>query len=486
MTLTLKYRSQLTGLARWRIGIDDEVIAALTEPRYPCHDNTFETIVLTQTIYLCQLFLHLQEFDPCVIAANDAPDEELLRVFQDSLNREFNATYDGRVRDGPAPDGEALERVVRGLMLAQREENSQAGVEAAAMALVQVASPNDHNRPQLQQVLVNVLKELNEPVNKIPVRYEKTHGPRKDETWAARFATRIMQWRRMMRTAPGSLVRGVVEVDSQDVCGLDEEGLEVYRFVRNAAPGYIHLATPLQPELLHSQAQPVAYQIQPQHQPHHPHQHQRSVSSGMGPQHAFSSPIEKASASTPSVTSDTPRTTPQYSQQHQHQHQDQHQSHQSHQHLYQHREREQEHQDQPQGQYQGGASSAAESSMYRASQDMGLPPSKRPRSVQSWEGGKGPVAAGANLSSGAGQSTIRSGPMEVDTPQYDTMTASEETNALLRRVLSGISELGQKIDTMQTNLGQRITQLDGRLQGIQDRLHGIQDWIGIDDEEEQE
>lgn len=414
-------------------------------------------------------------------------------MFQDSLNREFNATYIGRVRDGPAPDGEALERVVRGLMLAQRED-PQAGVEAALATPLQAPSPNEQNTPRLQQVLVSTLKDLNEPVNKTPVRYEKTHGPRKDETWAARFATRIMQWRRMMRTAPGSLVQGVVEVDSQDICGLDEEGLEVYRFVRNAAPGYIHLATPLQPELSQPQPQRVGYQIQPQHYQHYPHdqhhqhpnpiQHQRSISSGMGAQHILSSPIEKTPGSTPSVMSDTTRTTPQYPQQ-QHQQQRRQQ-------LYQHREHEQEDQHQHQhqhheGQYQGGTSSAAEGSMKRSSQDMGLPPSKRPKSVQSWEGGgRGAAAAGVNPGEGEGRIALRSGPMDVDTPQYDTMTASEETNALLRRVLNGISELGQKIDTMQTNLGQRITQLDGRLQGIQDRLHGIQDWIGIADEEEQD
>lgn len=400
------------------------MIAALRELRYPCpnDDNNPEIIILAQTVYLCQLFLHLQEFDPCAVNA----DEEFLRPFHSNLQREFNGTYPdaGPGRDGPAPEGEELERVVRGLMLAQRED------QGSTTSATSHASPTDQVKHQLQQVLVSILKELNGPLNLRPIRYEQVHGPRKNDTWAARLATRVMQWRTEMRTNPGRLTREVIPVNRNDVVPLDEAGMEVYRFVRNLAPGLIHLATPLHPD----RAPPQQPYFQPYHQ-----QHERTLSSGMRVQQMLASPIAQTPVSTPSEISHTPGTTPQYPP------------------------------------VQQGMPSLASSSVKRGSQDMGLLPAKRLRSSQSWDAGGGDAVAGE-----AGQRASAGGPMDLDAPQpRGTMTPAEGTDVLLRRVLNGISELGHKIDSMQSNMGQRFNSFDVR-------LRRIQDWIGVGDEDPDE
>lgn len=418
------------------------MIAALRELRYPCpnEDNNPEIIILSQTVYLCQLFLHLQEFDPCAVDA----DEEFLRPFHSNLQREFNGTYpDAAGRDGPAPEGEELERVVRGLMLAQRED------QGPATSTPSQASPTDQVKSQLQQLLVGILGELNGPLNHRPIRYEQVHGPRTNDTWAARFATRVMQWRTEMRTNPGRLTREVIPVSRDDVVPLDEQGMEVYRFVRNLAPGLVHLATPLHPE----RAPP---QQQPYFRPYHPQQHERTLSSGMRVQQMLASPVAKTPASTSSECSHTPGTTPQYHPR------------------------------------QQGVPPLAGSSMKRGSEDMGPLSAKRLRSSQSWEVGGGvrgqeAETAEAGQRTGlaaatAGHCPLRSDLMDIDHPQrYGavTVTSAEGTNALLRRVLSGISELGQKIDGMQAHMGQRFNLFDAR-------LRRIQDWIGVADEDPDE
>lgn len=404
---------------QWRIGIDEEVIAALTEPRYPAplttaaassssssSSSSLDTIILVQTIYLCQLFLHLQEFDPGVGPEQREGEEELVRVFQDSLAREFNNNAPPPQRDdGPAPDGETLERVVRGLMKAQRDERSPSPVAAATAALATEGSttPDDTaggTHARLQQLLVQILAELNRPLFDKARRYEQAFGPRTDETWAARFATRIMQWRWSLRPPTGQLTEDLIRVFPHDVHPLDEEGLQVYRIVRNAAPGHIHVVTPLGPDL----------QPPPPPRSHgHGHGHQRSISGGLKIQQMLGSPgspIHSPSNSTPQ--------TPLLQQ-----------------------------------------TMQTESSTKRGSrQDAQFPPSKRPRSMVE--------AKEVNTDQTAeGDIPIRSAP---------EASELETTNNLLWRVLDGINGLGRQIDGMQQDLGQRFDQLD-------DRLKHIEEWI---------
>lgn len=428
---------------RWRISKDDELIGALTEPRYPCADESLDTIILTQTIYLCQLFLHLQEFDPCATdtANSTVPNDELLTVFQDTLAREFNFAYDDRDRahTGPAPVGEALERLVRGLMLAQRQEpqpHGQAQPPATTTASAPPPPTPSPHRAQLQALLVRILRELNEPVDRNPLRYEQAYGPRRDDTWAARFATRVMQWRYTVKYAPATLVEEVIEVQRHDVHPLDDEGLEVYRILRCTAPGLIHIVTPLHPETMQSQPQPPSTQTpsypagaQQQQQP------QRAASSGaMKVQQMLGTPLAQTPGSSASEGNDTPRTTPQFPQ--------------------------------PPSAQAGGTGS---SSVKRGSEDDGgsMPPSKRPRSTEE--------AAAASTD----EIAVRGGPMDIDTPQQQQQSATpramvEETNALLRRTLEGIAELGRKIDGMQSIMDQRLGQLD-------EKLNKIFEWVGSED-----
>lgn len=406
----------------------------MTEPRYPCADESLGTIILTQTIYLCQLILHLQEFDPCmgVISDDTAVDDELLRVFQDSVAREYNVAYDTRVRDGPAPEGDPLERVVRGLMRAELE-GSQSAVPTAPTAPLPSSSPVEQTRVRLQQLLAQVLKELNAPLVRRTTRYEERYGPRTDATWAARFATRVMQWRHAVRNGSGSLGREVIAVQKHDIFPMDEEGMQVYQILRNAAPGRIHLATPVQPDIPQQQQSRPSDHGAPQGQvPHAQHQHNHSVSSGMKVQHMLAPPLAKTPDSTPSESSDTPRTTPQYP----------------------HPPRR--------------AGSYAESSAKRESQDLGHPPAKRLQLTT--ESGARGDGAEAGSSAAAGGNPIRGGPMDVDDPHPDATAAVSDANALVLRILDRVTELGQKIDSMQQGMDERIEQLDERLQRIQESL----------------
>lgn len=390
---------------QWRIGIDEEIIAALTEPCYPApitsnddddDDNTsspsLETVILVQTIYLCQLFLHLQEFDPGVGPEQRDGEEELVRVFQDSLAREFNNVPSPRRDDGgPAPDGETLERVVRGLMKAQRDEGDGSTMPGTTTSL--------------QQLLVKILAELNRPLFDKARRYEQAFGPRTDETWAARFATRVMQWRWSIRPPSGQLTEDLIRVFPHDVHPLDEEGLQVYRIVRNAAPGHIHLVTPVQPDLQRHASST-----------NHRHGHQRSVSSGLKIQHI----LQESSVHTRSNS--TPRT--------------------------------------PQFQQTIQTESSSTTTTKRGSpHDLQLPPSKRPRSMAAGEG-----ASSARREAGGattGEVPIRSAPAGID-------AEATNNNNLLWRVLDGISNLGRQIDGMHEDLGQRFSQLDDRLKHIEE------------------
>lgn len=422
--------------------MDEEVIAALSEPRFPCPegDQSLHVIVLTQTVYLCQLFLHLQEFDPCAIGDDD---DESLRVFQDALAREFNAV-------GPAPDGLVLERVVRGLMLAQREEPRLSTPPKPDSD----QSPTDSIKTQLQKLLVAILEELNQPLHKKPIRYEARHGPRTLDTWAARFATRVMQWRALVRD-PRQVANDVIEIQRDDVLPLDEGGMEVYRLIRDGAPGNIHIATPLQPPIIQHQAQTAAYaqrsqpspraqQAQQYQQPQR-HQQQRSFGSNMGLQNMLRSPVAKKSGSSGSETSDTPRTTPQY----------------------------------PQA-GGGGAPSAPEAAVKRGSQDLGglLPPSKRPKSMQSLQSTSREALAAAGY--GADSRIPIRGGVEDSTAEVGAARnmgpSADETNLLLRRVLDGVGELGHKMDGMRQEISVRFDHLDHR-------IRHIADWIGIAEDE---
>ncbi|KAJ4390778.1 hypothetical protein N0V93_004376 [Gnomoniopsis smithogilvyi] len=435
---------------QWRISKDDELIGALTEPRYPCADNSLDTIILTQTVHLCQLFLHLQEFDPCATdtANSTVPNDELLCVFQDTLAREFNFAYDDRDRAqaGPAPVGEALERLVRGLMLAQRQE-PQPQPPATASAPAAAAPPPTSSTPhraQLQALLVRILRELNEPVDKNPLRYEQAYGPRRDDTWAARFATRVMQWRFTVKYAPASLVEEVIEVQRHDVHPLDDEGLEVYRILRCTAPGLIHIVTPLHPEIMQPQSQPPTTQT-PGYSSESQQQHQQAASrSGMKVQQMLGTPLAQTPGSSASEGTDTPRTTPQYPQ--------------------------------PPSTHVEGSNSSSSSSIKRGSEDDrgDIPPSKRPRPAEA------ETEAAAAAAANADEIVVRGGPMDIDTPQQQpppTMpqrATAEETNALLRRAVDGIVELGRKIDGMQVTMDQRLGQLD-------EKLNKIFEWVGSED-----
>ncbi|PSR83709.1 hypothetical protein BD289DRAFT_453721 [Coniella lustricola] len=455
---------------QWRIGLDDEIIAALTEPRYPCADESLDTIILTQTIYLCQLLLHLQEFDPCTgVAADDTSvDDELLRVFQDSVAREYNVAYDTRVRDGPAPDGEALERLVRGLMKAELDgpqANSPTAAAAASRASIPPDSPVEETQTRLQQVLADILHELNAPLWKRSTRYEQQYGRRTDATWAARYATRIMQWRHVVREDAASLVRGVVEVQKLDVAPLDEEGMQVYQILRNAAPGRIHLATPVQPEIPPRQRRPLDHGVHQgpllRNSQHQYHQHKRSVSSGMKVQQMLATPLAQTPMSTPSQGSDTPRTTPQN----------------------------------PSRPHRASPNADSGTSAKRISQDLGYPPAKRLQLMvpTDGEGRKTEVGTevealtepkqeaegrpeGIEVEAGGaevGDIPIRGGPLIINQEQQGGRAAAagaQDVTLMLRRILDGVAELGRRIDSMQEGLDQKMEQLDERLQRISESL----------------
>lgn len=415
---------------QWRV--DEDVVAALTEPRYPVPDESLDTIILVQTIYLLQLFLHLHEFDPCI--KEGEPDEELLRLFQDNLAREFNAAYGtahARLDRGPCPDGESLERVVRGLMLAQRE----AGQQQPERSRSSHSDSPDSTKTRLQQLLVQLAAELNKPVYMHKSRYEETHGPRTDETWAARFATRIIQWRFHMRNpmVQPALREQIIRV-VEDAHALDEEGLEVYRMLRTAAPGFIHVVTPLQPEL-----QPTLRQPNPAHQGPHSHQHQRSISSGgMKMQHILASPLPQTPDQTPSASSATPRTPlfprnaqvpvpPPSSSSHQH----------------------------------GDNSCNKRASAH----DLPYPPAKRPRSAHAQDAIE---ADGAHPEPKREPPATDEGNPTGDIPIRGGQAARAADANVLQRILDSVTGLHQRMEGLHRDLGQRFDALDDRLQRLED------------------
>ncbi|ROW05677.1 hypothetical protein VMCG_05256 [Cytospora schulzeri] len=552
---------------QWRI--DEDVVAALTEPRYPVPDEDLDTIILTQTIYLLQLFLHLHEFDPCL--KDGDPDDDLLRLFQDILGREFNTVYyyaggdtttssssptapARRIHQGPCPDGEALERVVRGLMIAQKEGSeqqqqqqqqqqsqsqppSQAQQQQQQQQSEQSRSPQplattttapapgaissspggssstttttttttaspDPTKAGLQHLVVQLLAELNRPLYKQRSRYEEAHGPRTDETWAARLATRVVQWRYHMRNPVirPALRSQVIRVSEDDVHALDGEGLEVYRLLRNMAPGFIHVATPLQPEL----QMPTARIMLPGGAGAG-----RSASGGIKMQHILASPIPQTPDHTPTVSSNTPRTP-----------------------LF------------PQppgggggggdtgerrgGDGEGGNSAAGPygdggvAANKRASaQNLSYPPAKRPRSANRYEaeryegeyrrpkrerqplplplplappppqppvaaaggeipirgsGGEdsatGPAAATAVVDDGtmatAKMTTTTTNYQQQHQQQQQQLGPEEEDTDLLRRILDGVNGLHQRMHGMHRDLGRRFNALENRLQRLEE------------------
>lgn len=406
---------------QWRIGIDDEVIAALTEPRYPAPASSgsnsapppLDIVILVQTIHLCQLFLHLQEFDPGVGPEQRDGEEELVRLFQDSLAREFNDVPPSPQRhdDGPAPDGETLERVVRGLMKAQRDGGSTTTKTTTPPDDPPTATTTTTTR-NLQQLLVKILAELNRPLFDKARRYEQAFGPRADETWAARFATRVMQWRWSMRPPSGQLAEDLIRVFPHDVHPLDEEGLQVYRIVRNAAPGHIHLVSPVQPELQQQPRLPASssWPPAPLLPPPRSHGHQRSVSSsGLKTQHMLHD-------------GGSPRTPQQTIQ----------------------------------------AESNNNNNKRGSPQDAHLPPPKRPRSIVAAVGeGNSTGREGGGGGAALADVPIRSAPAA-------GLTDADNDNHLFARVLDGISSLGRQIDDMHQDLGQRFSRLDGRLKHIEE------------------
>lgn len=324
-------------------------------------------------------------------------------------------------------------------MLAQRQEpqpHGQAQPPATTTASAPPPPTPSPHRAQLQALLVRILRELNEPVDRHPLRYEQAYGPRRDDTWAARFATRVMQWRYTVKYAPATLVEEVIEVQRHDVHPLDDEGLEVYRILRCTAPGLIHIVTPLNPDTMQSQPRPPSTQIPsyPAEAQQQQQQPQRAASSGaMKVQQMLGTPLAQTPGSSASEGNDTPRTTPQFPQP-------------------------------PSAQAEGTSSS-----IKRGSEDDGgdKPPSKRPRSTEE--------VAAAN----ADEIAMRGGPMDIDTPQQPQQSSTpratvEETNALLRRTLEGIAELGRKIDGMQSAMDQRLGQLD-------EKLNQIFEWVGSED-----
>ncbi|KKY38479.1 hypothetical protein UCDDA912_g01470 [Diaporthe ampelina] len=388
---------------QWRV--DEDVVAALTEPRYPVPDESLDTIILVQTIYLLQLFLHLHEFDPCIKEGD--PDEELLRLFQDNLAREFNTVYGtahARLDRGPCPDGESLERVVRGLMLAQRE----AGQQQPERSRSSHSDSPDSTKSRLQQLLVQLVAEVNKPVYMHKSRYEETHGPRTDETWAARFATRIIQWRFHMRNpmVQPALREQIIRV-VEDSHALDEEGLEVYRMLRTAAPGFIHVVTPLQPEL-----QPALRQSNSTLHGPHSHQHQRSISSGGGMkmQHILASPLPQTPDQTPSASSATPPYPP--------------------------------------------AKRPRSAHAHDANEADGAHAEPK----------REPLAADER--NPAGEIPIRGGQADDAAAPHQTVRA-EDAN-VLRRILDGVTGLHQRMEGLHRDLGQRFDALDDRLQRLED------------------
>lgn len=323
-------------------------------------------------------------------------------------------------------------------MLAQRQEpQPQASATTSTPAPPPPTSSTPH-RAQLQALLVRILRELNEPVDKHPLRYEQAYGPRREDTWAARFATRVMQWRFTVKYAPASLVEEVIEVQRHDVHPLDDEGLEVYRILRCTAPGLIHIVTPLHPEIMQPQPQPqttqaASYPAETQQQ------HQRATSrSGMKVQQMLGTPLAQTPGSSASEGTDTPRTTPQFPQP-------------------------------PSAQ----AEDSSSSSIKRGSEDDrgDMPPLKRPRPAEA-------EAAEAAVAS-ADEIVVRGGPMDIDIPQQEPpapapRATAEEANELLRRAVEGIAELGRKIDGMQVTMDQRLGQLD-------EKLNKIFEWVGSED-----
>ncbi|POS72194.1 hypothetical protein DHEL01_v209408 [Diaporthe helianthi] len=429
---------------QWRV--DEDVVAALTEPRYPVPDESLDTIILVQTIYLLQLFLHLHEFDPCIKEGD--PDEELLRLFQDNLAREFNTSYGpahARLDRGPCPDGESLERVVRGLMLAQRE----AGQQQPERSRSSHSDSPDSTKFRLQQLLVQLVAELNKPVYMHKSRYEEAHGPRTDETWAARFATRIIQWRFHMRNplVQPALKEQIIRV-VEDAHALDEEGLEVYRMLRTAAPGFIHVVTPLQPEL-----QPALRQSNQAHHGPHLHQHQRSISSGGGVkmQHILASPLPQTPEQTPSASSATPRT-PLFPRQ--------------------------THVAAPPRPPSSSHTHGESNSNKRASaHELPHPPSKRPRSAHDQDATEADAACSdpkreppepreAGGGNPAGEIPIRGG--QADDAAGPLQAARAEDANILQRILEGVNELHHRMELLQRDLGQRFDTLDDRLQRLED------------------
>lgn len=325
-------------------------------------------------------------------------------------------------------------------MLAQRQEpklHGQTQPPATTMASAPPPPTPSPHRAQLQALLVRILRELNEPVDRNPLRYEQAYGPRRDDTWAARFATRVMQWRYTVKYAPATLVDEVIEVQRHDVHPLDDEGLEVYRILRCTAPGLIHIVTPLHPDTMQSQPQPPSTQTPgyPTGAQQQEQQPQRTASSGaMKVQQMLGTPLAQTPGSSASEGNDTPRTTPQFPQ--------------------------------PSSAQAEGTGS---SSIKRGSEDDGgtMPPSKRPRSTE------GATAASTD------EIAVRGGPMDIDTPQQQQQSVTpramvEETNALLRRTLEGIAELGRKIDGMQSVMDMRLGQLD-------EKLDKIFEWVGSED-----
>lgn len=342
---------------------------------------------------------------------------------------------------------------MRGLMLAQRQERPPP--PPLHTLPNPAASPTDATRTQLHAVLIRILRELNEPVDLNPIRYAQAYGPRRDDTWAARFATRVMQWRWSVRYAPAALVDEVIEVQPHDVHPLDDEGLEVYRILRCTAPGLIHIVQPLHPDTM-GQQQPHPPLPPPAEYPPHDQQslpppHQRG-SSGMNVQQMLGTPLARTPAGSTSSRfsgSDTPRTTPQF----------------------------------PQPQQPGASSSVSGTdrscSAKRGSEDLGGPPtSKRARPAEYQQGGGSDDAAAVAARAAMAltdQLAIRGGQMEIDAPpQARAAAATEETNVLLRRTLEGIAELGRNMDGMRAAM-------DVRLKGLDDKLNRILEWVGSED-----
>lgn len=392
---------------QWRM--DDNAIKALTESRFAVPDGNLDTIVLVQTIYLLQLFIHLQEFDPCL---EEHVDEEQLRIFQDTIAENYS----------PAPpttglDGETLERVVRGLMLAHRE--GQREVLTGSEFLL---------NNSLQRLVLQLLTELNRPLYKNGrSRYEEAHGDRTNETWAARYATRIMQWRFTIRTVQWALREQIVMV-GEDVSPLDAEGVEVYRVLRVTAPGDIHMVTPLQPDLL------------PEYNPQH-----QQMEAALRQHRSMGSPSRHTPVQTPRSSVVTPLT-PQQQQQ----------------------------QQQPYPPQQGNSALTPSQNLKRNSPRLiTLPPMKRQRQDQdlstetiSAEGnndGKEEESKGAvpPLSGGDQQTII---------PSIEQQHTTGDDSKTLKNILDKVTGINQRIEGMHLDLSKRFEVLE-------QRLGRIEEWI---------